>query len=577
MSHHVLVLGDDSRACLAVVRSLGRRGIRVLLATPNQPSIVPHSRYVAQTVPCPDFASSPDTWQPALIDLIQQHAVSLVIPCTDQTLIPLARHRQAIERHTRLAIPDDRAVETSYRKDKTLALAQQLGVPIPASQLITKLSDLADLRSDPRFALPLIVKPVSSMVWRAGVLHHLTVKKVTDWAELEAVITDSLTLSPVLIQAYLAGVGIGQEFLAHEGQILSEFQHERIHEPLGGGGSSYRRSIPLNPAMRAHSAALLADLGWTGVVMIEYRQNPVTGEFVLMEINGRWWGSLPLAVAAGSDFPFQLYNLIMHKQLDFNQDYVRGLYGRNPVRDLVWFESIWRTQPAAIWQIGRELARGLRNVLTGRERWDTLVRDDPGPGVIELRQFLVYRLRRRVTLLRWRCRTALPIWRNAQRRRFRRQVTTTPTILWVSGGNICRSAFAESYWQTKNAASDRIQLATSSAGYTSAENRPTPELVRQIGLEFGVDLSEHRSSSLTHDQINHAGAILCVDLDAYYHVLKRYPAAQHKLFLLPTLRAHPHEIEVPAMDELSSRALRRIFALITDCLDDLINLIDQGK
>ena len=97
MSQHVLVLGDDSRACLAVVRSLGRRGIRVLLATPNLPSVVPHSRYVARTVPCPDFAGSPDTRLPALIDLIQQHAVTLIIPCTDQTLIPLARHRQIIE------------------------------------------------------------------------------------------------------------------------------------------------------------------------------------------------------------------------------------------------------------------------------------------------------------------------------------------------------------------------------------------------------------------------------------------------------------------------------------------------
>lgn len=576
MSHHVLVLGDDSRACLAVVRSLGRRGIHVLLATPNHPSVVPHSRYVAQTVPCPDFAGPPDKWQPALIDLVRQYAVRLVIPCTDQTLIPLARRREAIEPYTRLAIPNNRAVETSYRKDKTLALAQQLGVPLPASQLVTDLSELAELRSDPRFDLPLMIKPVSSMVWHMGVLHHLTVKKVTDWAELEAVVADSLTLSPVLIQAYFAGIGIGQEFLAHEGNILSQFQHERIHEPLHGGGSSYRRSMPLNPAMRAHSAALLADLGWTGVVMVEYRQNPVTGEFVLMEINGRFWGSLPLAVAAGCDFPFQLYSMIVHHQLDFSQDAVTGLFARNLVRDLMWFESIWQ-QTANIRQIARELARGLRNAVTGRERWDTLVRDDPWPGVVELRQFFVHRLRRRVTLLRWRIRTTLPIWRNTPRRRFLRLVTDTPTILWVSSGNICRSPFADMYWQTKNATADNTRPASSSAGYASAENRRAPELARQIGLKFGIDLSPHRSRNLNHEQIKHAGAILCLDLDAYYHVLKRYPVAKPRLFLLLALRAPHHGIEIAAQEELSSRALRRIFALITDSLDELIDLIDQRK
>ena len=37
--------------------------------------------------------------------------------------------------------------------------------------------------------------------------------------------------------------------------------------------------------------------------MVEYKVEPETGQAWLMEINGRFWGSLQLAVDAGVDFP----------------------------------------------------------------------------------------------------------------------------------------------------------------------------------------------------------------------------------------------------------------------------------
>lgn len=95
-----------------------------------------------------------------------------------------------------------------------------------------------------------------------------------------------------------SGVGGGQEFLSREGRILTVFQHERVHEPPGGGGSSYRRSVPLDGEMLRQSHSLLEQLRWTGVAMVEYKKDPVSGDFALMEINGRFWGSLSLAVAA---------------------------------------------------------------------------------------------------------------------------------------------------------------------------------------------------------------------------------------------------------------------------------------
>src|SRR6185312_9651469 len=76
--------------------------------------------------------------------------------------------------------------------------------------------------------------------------------------------------------------------------------HERIHAlPVTGGASTYRRSIEPPEALLRATDTLLSHLRWHGVAMVEFKVAP-DGDFRLMEINPRLWGSLPLAVAAGT-------------------------------------------------------------------------------------------------------------------------------------------------------------------------------------------------------------------------------------------------------------------------------------
>ena len=43
--------------------------------------------------------------------------------------------------------------------------------------------------------------------------------------------------------------------------------------------------------------------------MVEYRHDPATGRAVLMEVNGRFWGSFPLAMYCGAGFGLLSYSL----------------------------------------------------------------------------------------------------------------------------------------------------------------------------------------------------------------------------------------------------------------------------
>src|SRR4029453_10687251 len=93
-------------------------------------------------------------------------------------------------------------------------------------------------------------------------------------------------------------------------ELLQVFQHRRLHElPLSGGGSTYRVSQAVDQRLRDYASALMAALDWTGVAMVEFRVDRQTGDAVLMEINGRFWGSLPLSSRAGLAFAKDLSDL----------------------------------------------------------------------------------------------------------------------------------------------------------------------------------------------------------------------------------------------------------------------------
>src|SRR5205085_6819270 len=95
--------------------------------------------------------------------------------------------------------------------------------------------------------------------------------------------------------------------LFDRGALVADFAHRRLREkPPAGGASVLSESAPVDPCLREQVVRLLGSIGWHGVAMVEYKHDLRSGATVLMEVNGRFWGSLQLAVDAGVDFPFLL-------------------------------------------------------------------------------------------------------------------------------------------------------------------------------------------------------------------------------------------------------------------------------
>src|SRR5205823_3914427 len=138
----VLVTDAGRGSAVAFIRSLGRKGYRVIAADADPRSVGFRSRYASRAVVYPAPAASPDEFCAGLLDIAKAEAVDLIIPVTDLVLQPLALARRCFEGVTRLAVPPDDALAVVTDKSQTLQLARRLGVPVPETRVVHTARDV---------------------------------------------------------------------------------------------------------------------------------------------------------------------------------------------------------------------------------------------------------------------------------------------------------------------------------------------------------------------------------------------------------------------------------------------------
>ncbi len=528
----VLVLGEDTRSFLSVVRSLGRYGLEVHAAwcSLNSPSLC--SRYIRQVHRLPPYIYGSTHWLGPFLDLIREYRFDLVIPCNDSCILPLQCNRGVIEAAGRIYLLSDDVFQICFSKQRTRELAGQLGIPIPRQRIIHSQAELQEAADE--FGLPLVLKPDTS-VSLSNPFTRRAVSKIWSRSEIAAAIAPGVPAAGICVQENFIGNGVGVEVLCRDGEILTAFQHERVHEPLQGGGSSYRKSVMLHPELLDATKRLMRALCYTGVGMVEFKVNRRTGAWVLIEINGRFWGSLPLSLAAGLDFPRYLYEMICLARRDFPQSYRCGIYARNWLMDLYWFKANLKADhdnPALMTVPITSLAGEIFHVIGLRETSDTFVLDDPAPAFAEIRQFARDRL-----APQWRI---LPRVRQNMRRRAEAAIRHSNSILFLCKGNICRSPFAERSLQTSS------RFRCSSAGYYPVIGRPAPDNAVEAARQFGVELGLHRSCVLDDRMVADMGVILIFDREQMLALEANHPEAIRKTHYLGALDpAGPLEISDP--------------------------------
>jgi predicted ATP-grasp superfamily ATP-dependent carboligase len=203
-------------------------------------------------------------------------------------------------------------------KSAVLAVAKKAGVPVPASFSPEEDEELEEVIA--RLRYPAIVKLRDDEGTYLEPADRYAIAETPD--ELREAYRKLHQVRPFpVIQEMVSGDGYGVGVLAKEGRVLASFCHRREREyPVSGGPSALCVSVR-DERLAGYAAALIRELGWTGVAMVEFKKDD---DYRLLEVNPRFWGSLPLATEAGVNFPHLLCRMAMGEDVK-GPDYSEGI------------------------------------------------------------------------------------------------------------------------------------------------------------------------------------------------------------------------------------------------------------
>lgn len=400
VAERILVLDGQTTQALACARSLGRAGATILVASVRRRPLAAWSRYCADcfTLPGESLATYAQ-----LREWAHEQRATLVLPMTERSCLLLNAEREAWHRSGILVgTPEPDVLAGAFDKMRTLEVAQSAGVAVPPMRVPRSIAECRTIAAE--LGLPCVVKARFTTTWDGEALWRDTgTSYVRTLPELEAAVRRHRHggVWPI-VQRYVGGAGKGIFTVCDRGRPLAWFAHERLRDVRPtGSGSSLRRAAPVEPRLREPAERLLHALAWHGPAMVEFRDDGVVAP-QLMEVNGRFWGSLQLAVSAGVDFPRLWVATLRGMPVEVPDSYRQDVTLRWVWGDVKRLLYVMKGRPAGFPGAFPSRATGLREILgpqpagTRSEMWQRI---DPWPALGEwmqgLGELLTYRRQRR--------------------------------------------------------------------------------------------------------------------------------------------------------------------------------------
>ena len=318
----VLVTDEYYKHTLGLIRHLGRRGARVSLLAGSQHSLACTSRFCQAVIP--EEGKGTEAFLESALRAVTEKHYDILIPVGFSRTQALARHFDQFLPHVRVELVDSETIELAASKVQVAQLAVKLGVPVPPYFVPASCAEARKLCE--AFSFPLVVKPQKESRGRS-------VLYARDAEELVAACSRfySAGAESPMVQEFVPGVGCGFFATYQKGECKRVFMHRRVREyPASGGVSTCAESF-YDSRLEGFGRRLLDALAWHGVAMAEFRRDARDGEFKLLEINPKFWGSLDLALAAGADFPGDLCRMARGQSLAFTDRYHRSLRFHWPI------------------------------------------------------------------------------------------------------------------------------------------------------------------------------------------------------------------------------------------------------
>jgi predicted ATP-grasp superfamily ATP-dependent carboligase len=394
----VLLLDAHYRQAVTCLRAYTRAGLRVgAVACESEASWAPatRSRWCAAHATVPDFAEHESAYVDALLALVKEWGPRLVVPAHDGSIEALRERRQELECLTALGLASEAALDVAVSKERTLALASDLGLVVPRGITVGEHDDVAAALRE--VGLPAVIKPVESWVVRNGTGTRLSTLAVGSVDEARIVLEHVFTAGgTALVQEWLPGRREAVTLFYADGRFWARMAQASHRDwPVLGGVSVLCETIPLEADITDSAERLVQAIDLEGCSMVEFRRDR-HGRPGLMEINPRMGGSVALAVAAGVNFPMLLLQWKLGQPLEPVTSYRAGQRLRWLPGDIRHLTSVFDSQGQPdVPGRARATIRFVSDFARASTKVDVFDRSDLRPGLSELNRIVWHHAKRR--------------------------------------------------------------------------------------------------------------------------------------------------------------------------------------
>ena len=285
-----------SRGALAAVRALAQAGWQVGVGAPDGRGLASSSRACWRRHAVPAAHQDQAAFLAAVARAVSEGGYQVVFGAGEAEVLTLSEHRDTVP----AVVPhaDHQVVLNALDKARLAEAAVAAGLRVPALLAPDSLTD--ETR-------PVVVKArMHARPGQAGAPPRIDTNVVVGATATRRRVEQITALGgEAQVQEFLEGHLMAYAAVTTPGGRRVAAQSMQVASrvwPPGAGASCRAVSVPVDPELAGRAAALLAALGWFGLAELQFIV-PADGIPRLIDLNGRFYGSLALAVRAGANLP----------------------------------------------------------------------------------------------------------------------------------------------------------------------------------------------------------------------------------------------------------------------------------
>lgn len=299
----ILTTDPEKRIGLYAIQYLGRAGAAVASIAARNDSIIPigfRSKYVKDKI-----CFGEEEYFVCLKDFLKKRSEEfhIICPIDISKMLCVIDADREFNLNCNYLLPSKDSLIIADNKELLIKHARGVGLRCPKTFFRVSPDEIRDL-SRSELTYPSIIKFRGD----ARKSHWNPQERYSIVSSSEALVSEYLRMHAIeeypIIQEYVYGRGFGYFALFDKRrQLKAQFCHRRIREyPITGGPSSCCESF-YDAELVKMGKKLLESLEWKGLAMVEFKYDETRKQYFIIEVNPRYWGSLPLAIYSGVNFP----------------------------------------------------------------------------------------------------------------------------------------------------------------------------------------------------------------------------------------------------------------------------------